>query len=82
MDAQSQQRQVLPRGLNVPRAGQTASVLPDGTVLVIGGTDPAGQPVAAVERYHPDTREFESLGDIGLEARSGHTATLLVMVDC
>lgn len=36
--------------------------LDDGTVLVLGGTDDAGAPIAEVERFDPETETFTSLG--------------------
>jgi len=47
----------------VPRRGHVARLLPDGSVLVIGGVDAAGQPVRALERYALDTG-FELVGEL------------------
>ncbi len=38
----------------VPRWGHAAARMPDGTVLIIGGLDGAGQPVRALERFSLD----------------------------
>jgi RHS repeat-associated protein len=43
----------------------------------VGGVDAFGIPVSIVERYHPDTQQFEVVGDITALARANHTATLL-----
>lgn len=64
--------------LTIPRSGHSASVLPDGSVLILGGEDKSGLRTSIAERYRPDTRRFESLGDLGLLARSQHSATLLL----
>src|SRR5437016_5364891 len=44
---------VLSPGLNVARAGHTATVLPDGTVLIFGGLGGDGQIVRAAELFDP-----------------------------
>src|ERR1043165_7771834 len=59
----------------VPRSGHTATVLPDGTVLIAGGTNQNGV-LASAETYNPATTNFSSVGDM-TAARAGHTATLL-----
>lgn len=59
--------------LVTPRAGATALPLPDGTVLVSGGVDAAGQPLASQEVWNPTTRTF-SAGPALSEARSDHEA--------
>jgi RHS repeat-associated protein len=77
VSGEGEARQPLAQRLGVARAEHTATVLPDGTVLIVGGVNSAGQPVAEVERFRPDGDSFEALGDIGIAARRGHTATLL-----
>ena len=60
-------------GVNVP--GQTATRLPDGSVLLIGGLGSAG-PLMAATVWDPRTGARISL-PVGLEhARAWHTATL------
>jgi len=54
----------------------TATVLPNGRVVVIGGADSGGVP-GAIELYTPATRKFTSSKAAMLRARTGHTATLL-----
>jgi hypothetical protein len=39
--------------LNTPRSGHTATLLPDGTVLVCGGLAPEGTLLSSAEIYHP-----------------------------
>jgi hypothetical protein len=61
--------------MNVARAGHAASILPDGRVLITGGTD-GGSLLASAEIYNPSTGAFTSVGNMGA-ARKGHTATQL-----
>jgi len=70
-----------------PRSQHTATLLPDGSVLVAGGycprttkgcpphEDPDGA-MAAAEIYDPGTGKWTPTGDMTTQ-RSGHTATLL-----
>ncbi|WP_431264068.1 kelch repeat-containing protein [Roseateles chitinivorans] len=62
--------------LGVARSGHTATLLPDGTVLVLGGTTASGVTNVA-ERFDPVSGGFTTLGAAGVLARSGHTATVL-----
>ena len=62
-----------------PRVRHTATLLGDGSVLVIGGmagTTFGGLPIASVERWDPETMTF-TLSEPLAEPRAGHTATLL-----
>src|SRR2546430_2605102 len=63
--------------LNQPRAEHTATLLANGTVLVAGGRDAAGQPLASAEIYDPATRTFAPAPSALAVARKDHTATLL-----
>ena len=61
--------------------GSTATLLPDGRVLVAGGriTDPQYYPYVAIatsEVYDPATGQFAPTGNLTI-ARTSHTATLL-----
>jgi hypothetical protein len=59
------------------RAVQTATLMPDGKVLVTGGVDlPTGGPVTSAELYDPTTETWSATGSMGTP-RAGHTATLL-----
>ena len=62
------------RPLAEPRAGHTATVLRNGTVLIAGGYN--GEYSRSVELFEPARKRFRRVGNL-LEARSGHTATLL-----
>lgn len=57
------------------RMGGTATLLPDGGVLLTGGYDPSG-PVADTERYDPAVGKWAAVTPLP-EPRSGHTATPL-----
>ncbi len=58
------------------RAEHTATLLPDGDVLVAGGVGPDGTPLASAELYHPDSGTWTTTGSMGAP-RASHTATLL-----
>ncbi|MCC6367402.1 MAG: VCBS repeat-containing protein [Bryobacterales bacterium] len=73
-------RTFLPAGrMQNPRAYHTATLLPDGKVLLAGGMNVAGSqspvPVAALEVYDPEQDAFTAVGTI--TARNSLTATLL-----
>jgi large repetitive protein len=59
----------------VPRVGHTATVLPDGRVLIVGGAGPDGARPEA-ELWDPRTDRFAPAGTLA-RARSGHAAALL-----
>ena len=66
-----------------PRAGHTATLLPDGRVLVAGGNgsadvNPCGchAPLGTAELYDPASGTWRATSSM-VEVRSGHTATLL-----
>ncbi len=59
------------------RTLHTATLLRDGTVMVVGGTSPDGDScVASAELYRPATGRWLPVGSMRA-ARSFHTATLL-----
>jgi hypothetical protein len=65
--------------MTVPREDHSATLLSDGRVLVVGGTDyPNGTQtlLASAEIYDPSTRAFSACGSMDAP-RSGHTATEL-----
>ena len=68
---------VLASPLGTARAWHTATVLPDGTVLVLGGVNAAGDPLSAPEVFDPASGRFEAASLKGLAPRAHHTATLL-----
>jgi hypothetical protein len=61
--------------LSQARTDHTATLLPDGRVLVLGGED-GGETLASAELWSPDTGSFLSAGSL-VQARKWHTATLL-----
>jgi WD40 repeat protein len=62
--------------LNVRRFSQTATLLPNGKVLVTGGMEANGRYDSSAELYDPRTGSFTSIASMS-SARACHTATLL-----
>jgi hypothetical protein len=64
--------------MTTPRYGHTATLLPDGKVLITGGTNDGGVAgaQASAETYDPDTKTFTAIGSMAA-ARFFHTASLL-----
>jgi N-acetylneuraminic acid mutarotase len=70
----------IPTGsMNVARRGHTATLLSDGTVMVIGGMTTGGTIIGTSEIYRSTTSVWEVIAATAplLPARTGHTATLL-----
>jgi hypothetical protein len=61
--------------MQTPRAELTASVLPDGSILLVGGIGPDGTPLADAELFNPITRSTEVF-PLAV-ARHAHSATVL-----
>ncbi|MFN3331684.1 MAG: kelch repeat-containing protein [Caldilinea sp.] len=59
-----------------PRVDHTATLLPDGRVLVVGGNGAGLTAATAAERYDPIADQWGSAGAM-TRLRRGHTATLL-----
>ncbi|MCW5911452.1 MAG: hypothetical protein KIT62_10275 [Cyclobacteriaceae bacterium] len=62
--------------MNVKRAGHTATLLPDGNVLITGGFDSSGF-LASAELYVTAANEFLLLKSEMSDKRADHTAVLL-----
>lgn len=66
--------------LTTARSGQTATLLPDGRVLAVGGDGDTGArfgALATAEVYNPSTGTWSGAGRLVNGGRTNHTATLL-----
>jgi hypothetical protein len=63
--------------LGTPRRDATATLLPDGRVLVVGGRDAAGVPLATAELYDPGLDAWTPTAGPLAAARALHAAVLL-----
>ena len=66
----------LTGSLNTARIAHTATLLPNGMVLVAGGFDNAGNALHSAELYDPASGTWTVTGSLNT-ARDYHTATLL-----
>jgi hypothetical protein len=62
--------------LNIFRSSHTATLLPNGKVLVAGGNGSGGNPINSAELYDPVSEIWTTTGSLHL-SRSGHAAVLL-----
>ena len=62
--------------LRTARAAHTATTLPSGLVLIIGGMADGGRSLTSVELFDPAPNTVQEVGSL-LQGRAGHTATLL-----
>ena len=58
------------------RAGATATLLPNGKVLIAGGNDGSGKSLASAEIYDPDTNTFSATGS--MSSPRGHAIAVLL----
>src|SRR5437762_5898777 len=77
VDPATQQTTAIPAGLVEPRAGHSATLLPDGTVLIVGGVGIGGQTLFAAERFDPGASTFTPLAIDASASRARQTATVL-----
>jgi hypothetical protein len=71
----SRERKVFLVKMNTPRAKHTATELPDGRVLIVGGLNEGGA-LASAELFNPHAKKFTETGHLAV-ARYEHTAALL-----
>ena len=64
------------RSMTRTRAAHTATLLPDGKVLIAGGFDDDERTLASAEVFDPNQKTFAPTQDMNV-TRAGHTATLL-----
>ena len=62
--------------LGTARAAHTATTLPSGQVLVVGGMAEAGSGIPTAELFDPEKNAVQRAGSLR-DGRTGHTATLL-----
>jgi len=62
--------------LNIARESHTATLLPNGKVLIAGGSDASGNALTSAELFDPQTNTFQITG-VMTASRMGHSATLL-----
>lgn len=62
--------------LHTARAAHTATTLPSGQVLVVGGMADGGGSIASAELFAPARNSVREVGSLS-DRRAGHTATLL-----
>src|SRR5205807_5807608 len=76
-DPRSGVTEQLASQLQHARAYHTATMLPDGTVFIFGGSGSNGQIVNVAELFDPESQSLSALSSTGLATRARHTATLL-----
>lgn len=62
--------------MHAARGNLTATMLPNGRILVAGGINAANNPLATAELYNPSTGKWSQTGSLNV-ARDEHTAVLL-----
>jgi hypothetical protein len=68
---------VLSDRLSQARAGHTATLLPKGDVLIVGGLGPRGVATTTLERFDAESRTFHRLASRLHTGRAYHLAMLL-----
>ena len=59
------------------RGGHSATLLPSGKVLILGGVDAHGNLVATAEQFDPTSASFSAADNFGLTPRVGHSVNVL-----
>jgi hypothetical protein len=77
LETNSNDIEVLSGELVHDHSWHTATLLPDGKVLIAGGVDRAGHVIADPEVFDPERQSFAPAPSTGLSARAYHSATLL-----
>ena len=77
VDVQTGEVRTLNSKLLHPRATHSATVLPNGAVLILGGVGARNEYVQSAEIFNPETETFQAAPVTGLIPRANHTATLL-----
>jgi N-acetylneuraminic acid mutarotase len=67
----------LPATMTTPRGGHTATLLPNGQVLITGGYNNSSAHLNTAELYDSVAQTFTALAATMTTPRQGHTATLL-----
>ncbi len=67
----------MPQSLNEPRFLHTATRLPDGSVLFVGGRGSSGASLISAELYDPTAETFSETAPL-MDARDSATATLMI----
>jgi hypothetical protein len=62
--------------MGVGRFGQSATLLPDGKVLIAGGFSSAYKALASAEIFDPSSGQFKPIPDMA-QGSAGHIATLI-----
>ncbi|MFX9181138.1 kelch repeat-containing protein, partial [Acinetobacter baumannii] len=62
VDAGAHADSVLASSLHIPRSGHSATLLPDGSVMIFGGVNSAGTVLADAERFDPANGRVTELG--------------------
>jgi|AutmiccommuBRH23_1029490.scaffolds.fasta_scaffold00301_62 N-acetylneuraminic acid mutarotase len=68
---------LLPSLMNAPRQFHTATLLPEGNVLIVAGQTSSIMVTDSAEIFNPITETFTSVGSLPVGARRDHTATRL-----
>lgn len=78
VSAQNNVGGIIPtNNMNTPRSGHTATLLPDGRVLIVGGMERNGVFLNSAEIYNPATGNFTASVKNMNVWRGGHNAVLL-----